>query len=322
MKFQKATRTKAKARVALIGPSGSGKTMTALFIALGLVGKEGRIAVLDSERGSASKYAGDPDIPEFDTCELSSFSPLTYVEAIREAIKARYDVLIIDSLSHAWMGKDGALEQVDRAAKRSKSGNSFMAWREVTPLHNELVEALVQTPMHLIVTMRSKTEYVIEEVDGKKVPRKIGMAPVQRDGVEYEFDLVGDLDADNTLLVSKTRCRELAGAVVRKPTIELGQQLAAWLQQGEPVATVEPDTAERIRELLEALPGAESPVLARLHVERLEEIPAAKAPAVIEWLEDRLSKQARTEGAGGASPLGQLAAALGGTAASVRGNGA
>ncbi|MFN7976371.1 MAG: ATP-binding protein [Acidobacteriota bacterium] len=312
MKFSKATRKTAKARVALVGPSGSGKTMTALFVALGLVGKAGRIAVLDTERGSASKYAGDPDIPDFDACELSTFSPLTYVEGIREAIRAGYDAIVIDSLSHAWMGKDGALEQVDRAAKRAKS--SFMAWREVTPMHNELVDALVQAPMHVLVTMRSKTEYVIEDDDrGKKVPRRVGIGPVQRDGLEYEFDVVGDMDLDNTLVVTKTRCRSLSGAVVRKPTVQLGLTLAAWLQQGEPVPTVEPETVSRMRELLDALPGAEAPVLSRLQIARLEDMPADKATHVMGWLESKLPKA--TPPATTSNPLGELAAALAGAVA-------
>lgn len=285
MKFSKATRKTAKARVALVGPSGSGKTMTALFAALGLVGREGRIGVIDSERGSSSKYVGEPDIPEFDSCELTTFAPLTYVEALKEASKARYDAVIVDSLSHAWMGRDGALEQVDRAAKRSRSGNSFAAWREVTPMHNQLVDALVQAPMHVIVTMRAKTEYVLDDDErGRKVPRRVGIGAIQRDGLEYEFDLVADMDMDNTLVVSKTRCRSLAGAVIRKPTFEFGQSLAAWLEQGAPVPLVSPEELERIRELLGSLPGAEPVILDRAHVSRLEELPADRAPVVIDWL--------------------------------------
>lgn len=311
MKFVKATRRTAKARMALIGPSGSGKTMTALFAALGLVGRAGRVAVLDTERGSASKYAGDPDIPEFDSCELTTFSPLTYVEAIREAGRQGYDAVIVDSLSHAWIGKEGALELVDRASKRAKS--SFMAWREVTPMHNELVDGLVQAPMHVIVTMRSKTEYVIDDDErGKKVPRRVGIGPVQRDGLEYEFDVVGDMDLDNTLVVTKTRCRSLGGAVIRKPTLELGLRLAAWLEQGEPVPTAEPETVARMRELLEALPGAEAPVLSRLHIARLEDMPADKAAHVMGWLESKLPKA--TPAPTKPNPLGELAAALAGVA--------
>lgn len=136
MQFKKATKTQARLRLALIGPSGSGKTYSALAIGKHL---GNRVAVIDTERGSASKYA---DIFDFDALELATFSPLTYVEAIHAAEQAGYDVLIIDSLSHAWMGKEGALEQVDKAARRYQN-NSYAGWRDVTPMHNALIDAML-----------------------------------------------------------------------------------------------------------------------------------------------------------------------------------
>lgn len=227
--FTKAKKSQSKLRLALIGVAGSGKTLTALQIASHLGGK---IAVIDTEHHSASKYA---DRVEFDACELESFHPQQYINAITEAGKAGYDVLIIDSLSHAWMGKDGALEQVDRIAKRSQSGNSFNAWRDVTPLHNQLVEAMLSCPCHLIVTMRAKTEYVVEKNDkGKSVPRKVGMAPVQKDGLEYEFDVVGEMTIENDLIISKTRCPELSGQIISKPGNEVAAILKNWLTDGVP----------------------------------------------------------------------------------------
>ncbi len=228
MAFTKATKLQAKLRLALIGPSGSGKTYTALLLGQNLAD---RVAVIDTEHGSASKYA---DEFGFDVLELTNFDPRNYVAAIHEAQKAGYDALVIDSLSHAWMGKDGALELVDKAAKRSQSGNSFVAWREVTPLHNELVEAMLAADMHVIVTMRTKTEYVIEtdEKTGKKVPKKIGLQPVQRDGLEYEFDVVADMDHQNNLIVSKTRCKALNGAVIAKPGKDFAATLKGWLSDG------------------------------------------------------------------------------------------
>lgn len=227
--FKKATKSQLKLRLALVGPSGTGKTYTALRVAKGLGSK---IAVIDTERGSASKYAGSKF--DFDVLELETFSPRTYVDAIHAAEAEGYDVIIIDSLSHAWMGTDGALEQVDKAAARTK-GNSFAAWRDVTPMHNGLVDAMLACKAHLIITMRAKTEYVLEEgKNGTKVPRKIGMAPIQRDGMEYEFDVVGDLDYDHRLVVTKTRCDELDGAVIVKPGEEFAATLARWLSDGEP----------------------------------------------------------------------------------------
>lgn len=229
--FKKATRTQAKLRLALIGPSGSGKTWTALTFAKTL-GK--RVAVIDSEHESASLYAGD--VADFDALGLTTFAPRTYVEAIKAAEQQGYDVIVVDSLSHAWAGKDGALEMVDKAAKRSQAGNSYTAWRDVTPEHNALVDAMVQCKAHLIVTMRSKTEYVLQEDSrGKKVPKKIGMAPIQRDGLEYEFTVVAEMDLDHNFMVSKTRCNALDGAVISKPGPEVANTLLAWLNSGAPM---------------------------------------------------------------------------------------
>lgn len=227
--FKKATKQQARLRLALVGPSGSGKTYSALAIGKHL---GNRVAVIDTERGSASKYA---DIFDFDALELATFSPLTYVEAIHAAEQAGYDVLIIDSLSHAWMGKEGALEQVDKAARRYQN-NSYAGWRDVTPMHNALIDAMLQSPCHIIVTMRAKTDYVLEkdERTGKTIPRKIGLAPVQRDGMEYEFDVVADMDQDNNMIVSKSRCPAMSGQVINKPGEQVAQTLIAWLSDGEP----------------------------------------------------------------------------------------
>lgn len=237
MQFVKATKEKSKARIALIGPSGSGKTWTALTLAP-LLGD--RIALIDTENGSASKYAADFD---FSTLSLAEHSPQNYVQAIQAAERAGFDVLIIDSLSHAWTGRGGALEQVDRAAKKYQ-GNSFAAWRDVTPHHNALVDALVQCSCHLIVTMRAKTEYVLQENSkGKLEPRKVGLAPVQRDGLEYEFDIVADMDIDHNLIVSKTRCRSLDGAVITLPGPALGVTIRDWLTTGAAPAALPPKPA-------------------------------------------------------------------------------
>jgi hypothetical protein len=237
-RFQKATRKQLKLRMALVGPTGAGKTKTALLLAA-VLGK--RVAVIDSENRSASKYVGEPGVPEFDVCELDSYAPRNYVEAIKDAEREGYDVIIVDGITQAWSGKDGALEMVDKAAKRSQSGNSFTAWRDVTPHHNALVEALVQCKAHLIVTMRAKMEYVLEEdARGKKTPRKVGMAPIQREGMEYELDVVGDLDVEHNLMISKTRCSALDGAVINKPGRELAETLLSWLGEGAPVAAEQP----------------------------------------------------------------------------------
>lgn len=230
MQFKQATKAQAKLRMAIDGAAGSGKTWTSLLLASAL---GSRVAVIDTERGSASKYA---DKYKFDVLELTTFSPLTYVEAIKAASAAGYDVLVIDSLSHAWMGKDGALEQKERAEAKMKNPNGWTAWREVTPLHNQLVDAILQAPLHIIVTMRSKMEYVQEkDNNGRTVIRKVGLAPIQRDGVEYEFDIVGDISVDHQMIISKTRCAVLDGASINKPNLELANTIKAWLTDGAPV---------------------------------------------------------------------------------------
>lgn len=224
--FQKAVKAKSKARIGLIGPSGSGKTYTALLLATHM---GNRIALMDTEHGSASKYADEFD---FDTLWLNNYHPKNYIEAIKAAGEAGYDVLIIDSLSHAWAGTDGALDLADKNAAKY-GGNRWAAWRDVTPLHNQLIEAILSSPCHVIATMRSKMEY-IQTIDekGRTVIRKVGMAPIQRDGMEYEFDVVGDLDIDHTLVISKTRCKALDGAIIKCPGKELADTLKAWLSDG------------------------------------------------------------------------------------------
>lgn len=242
MKFTLCENTGFYLRMGLLGPSGSGKSFTALTVATSL-GFE-NIAIIDTENKSARRYAKSFG-RRFLSLELSHFSPRDYIEALQEAQRARVEVLIVDSLSHAWAGKGGVLEMVDQSAKRQARGasqNSFNGWREVTPEHNRLVEALIQVPMHLIVTMRVKTEYIVEkDAQGKSVPKKVGMAPVQRDGLEYEFDVVGDITLDHELYVTKSRCPALSDAVLTRPGPELARALRAWIDGGEGAPPPPPD---------------------------------------------------------------------------------
>ena len=242
--FKRATKAAAKLRLGLIGPAGSGKTMTAQRVAHGL---GGRVAVIDTERGSASLYSGERGI-EFDVLELDSYEAERFIQAIREAEQAGYDVLIIDSLSHAWAGRGGILEFVDKAAKRS-GGGSFSGWRDATPLHNQLVDAILGAKMHVICTLRSKVEHVVETVNGRTQVRKVGLQPVQRDGLEYEFTIVGDVTQDHELIITKTRAAWLKDAIIREAGEDLGRQLAAWLTDGTP-ASAQPAPAAAAEEPL------------------------------------------------------------------------
>jgi AAA domain len=235
--FRKALKHGTKLRFAVCGPSGSGKTFTLLRLATELGGP---IALIDTEHGSASKYA---DLFEFDVLELDSYDPLRLIELIDEAAAHRYRVLCIDSLSHFWVGKDGELDKVDRAARRMHSPSSFAAWKQITPIHNALIDKIISAPLHVLVSMRSKTEWVLERDDrtGKTVPRKVGLAPVMRDGIEYEFDVCGDMDQENTLTISKTRCTNLAGGVFSKPGRELADVLKDWLGDAPPAGRTTAD---------------------------------------------------------------------------------
>lgn len=222
--FQKAQRKKAKLRLGIAGPAGSGKTYSALLIAFGLGGK---VAVIDTERSSAELYS---HLGDYDVCVLEPpFTPKKYIDAIREAEDAGYDVIIIDSLSHAWAGPGGILEMHDAAAAKEK--NSWTAWRLVTPQHNELVDAMLQSKCHVIATMRSKMETAQVDEGGKKKVVKLGMAPIQRDGMEYEFTVFLDLDQTHTAVATKDRTSMFDGITFR-PNQETGRKLLAWLNGG------------------------------------------------------------------------------------------
>jgi len=279
VQFKSASRAQSKLRLTLDGPAGSGKTFTALRFAHTLAdGKP--IAFIDTERGSASKYAGEaPDgFPwAFDVLELSSFSPETYTEAIEAAAHAGYAVTVIDSLSHAWEGKGGALEIKDRVG-----GNQFTAWRQVTPMHNRMIDAMLQSSCHIITTMRSRIEYV-QDTDkrGKVVGvRKVGMAPIQRPGLEYEFDVVCDIDWAHILTVSKSRFASLQDARREKPGPEFIAPLIDWLNSGAP-ATPKPAADELVNAARAMRAAGDSPktVADKLNVSMAEIIAWTSTPA-------------------------------------------
>ncbi len=234
--IHRATKCRAKLRLGMSGPAGSGKTYSALLIAHGLGGQEGSIGLIDTEHGSGDLYADL--LPEgYDVLQLTPpFTPARYIEAIHALEDAGVQTIIVDSLSHAWTGEGGSLDRHGKIADRS--GNSWQAWRQVTPEHNALVEAMLQSPCHVIATMRAKTEYVQEkdERTGRQVVRKIGLAPVMRDGIEYEFTVFMELDSQHLAHVGKDRTRLFDGMILR-PDAQMGRELLAWLDSGaqEPV---------------------------------------------------------------------------------------
>ncbi len=240
MSFKKAEKKGILARIANCGPSGSGKTYWSLEQADRLATAYGtKIAVIDTEYGSAKIYA---DKFEFDVLELyDDFSPQRYIDAMKDAAKAGYGVVVIDSLTHAWDGTGGVLEKQADATEASKSKNSYIAWSKVTPLQNALRNALLEYPGHLIATMRSKAEYVQQKSErGKTTIEKVGMAPIQKGGLEHEFTIANEINVGHVLCVSgKSRCHLITDKVYRIGDIDkMMDPFIKWL--GDYDDTIDP----------------------------------------------------------------------------------
>ena len=231
--FKKATKEAAKLRAAIFGPSGAGKTFTSLRLATGI---GGRIAVIDSERRTASKYA---DRFDFDVCDLGAGQHRIsdYVTAIRGAGEAGYNVLIIDSLTHAWQE---LLAEVDAIAKAKYRGNTWSAWSDGTPKQKALIDAILDFPGHVIATMRSKTEWTTEATGsgGKSAPKRVGLTPEQGKGIEYEFDMLFELSTEHILTVIKDRSGKFQDQCLQDPGEALGAEMAAWLDEGAPAMSI------------------------------------------------------------------------------------
>lgn len=198
MELRQAKRSAAKIKCALQGPSGSGKTYSSLLLASGLQPDWTKIAIIDTENHSADLYShlGNYNVLTLD----KPFSPERYIDAIELCEKAQMDVVIIDSISHEWEGAGGILE-----VHGNMVGNSFTNWSKLTPRHNALIQKLLQCPVHIIGTIRTKQDYVLSEKNGKMVPEKVGLKGVTRDGLDYEFTIVFDLDIKHNATASKDR---------------------------------------------------------------------------------------------------------------------
>lgn len=235
MEIRKAERKKAKLRLGIAAPSGAGKTFSALQLAFGLGGKVG---LIDTEHGSGDLYAhlGDYDIIGIE----APYTVPKYLQAIKAFEQAGYSTIIIDSLSHAWAGDGGLLDKQGKIADSGKA-NGFAAWRTITPEHNALVEAMLRSRCHIIATMRAKQEYVLETNDkGKQTPKKVGLAPVQRDGMEYEFTVMLDIDMNHVASASKDRT-SLFDGLYFKISQDTGATLLEWLETGAEVPVFSED---------------------------------------------------------------------------------
>lgn len=256
MKLQTAQRRNAKIRMGLQGPSGSGKTMSALLIAYGLTEDWSKIAVIDTENHSSELYS---HLGTYQVLHLDApYTPERYIEAIQTCEAADIEVIVIDSLSHEWSGTGGILE-----IHGAMTGNSFTNWSKLTPRHNQLINAILQSRTHIVATIRSKQEYVLTDKNGKMVPEKVGLAGVQRDGLDYELTLVLNLDIKHSASASKDRTSLFVDKPEFKIGIETGRQILAWCHSGvnqQEVARmiVTTDNIQSLRELYNSYPEFQS----------------------------------------------------------------
>jgi AAA domain len=247
IQIRKAERVKSKLRLGLAGPSGSGKTMSALKVAKGIGGP---VCLIDTERGSGDLYA---NLYDYSVISLEPpFKPDVLIEAIHAAEKAGFNVIIIDSLSHFWSDEGGILDQADKMQNSGK--NRFTLWADLTPQHRRLVNAMLNSPKHIIGTMRSKQEYAMETDDkGKASVKKLGLAPVQREGMEYEFTVFFDISQDHYAKTTKDRTNMFGNEVFIMDE-QTGIRLSKWLDEGRT------DTLAMKREILGQLERLEIPV--------------------------------------------------------------
>lgn len=225
--FAPATKKSAKLRTALFGPSGAGKTYSALRIAAGI---GGTVAVIDTERRSASKYS---DRFKFHVCELEDRTIPGYIKAINAAARAGFGVLIIDSLSHGWQE---LLTEIDALATAKYKGNTWSAWSQGTPKQRALVDAILEYPGHVIATMRSKTEWKTADVNGRSKPIRVGLAPEQGKGIEYEFDQLIEISPEHAAEVIKDRSGKYQDSIIKLIDEDFGRSLASWLAEGDPIS--------------------------------------------------------------------------------------
>lgn len=222
MKLQTAQRKRAKIKMGLQGPSGSGKSFSALQIAKGLCSNWESVAVIDTENGSSELYS---HLGPYQVLQLTApFSPESYIEAITVCEKAGIEVVIIDSITHEWE------TLLDHHA--SMQGNSFANWSKITPRHNAFVQKILQSPLHIICTLRTKQDYILNEKNGKMIPEKVGLKSVQRDGFDYELTVMFDLDIKNNAIASKDRTGLFFGKPECKLSEKTGETIRNWCNVG------------------------------------------------------------------------------------------
>ncbi|MAY84183.1 MAG: AAA family ATPase [Flavobacteriales bacterium] len=222
MQLRKSQRKQAKIKLAIQGSAGAGKTYSSLLLAKGLLGDLSKVAVIDTENGSADLYA---HLGSYNVLNLKPpFSPERYIEAIDTCLKAGMEVIIIDSISQCW---DYLID-----FHSSLQGNSFTNWAKVTPRQKAFIDKILQASAHVIATMRTKQDYVLNQKDGKYVPEKVGLKAIQRDGVDYEFTIVFDVDSKHFARSSKDRTNLFASAPEFQITEGTGKKILNWCESG------------------------------------------------------------------------------------------
>ena len=225
MQLKKATRKQVKLKLNISAPSGAGKTYSALRMAKGLVNDWDKVAVIDTENGSASLYS---HLGDFNTIDLTPpFTPEKYIEAINTCVNAGMEAIIIDSSTHEWAC---LIEENELLAQSKFRGNTWSAWTQTTPRHDKFINAILHCPVHVITCTRSKMETVMG--DDKKV-KKVGMKDVQREGWEYELTISLNIDRDTHLAIpSKDRTNLYEGKNPFLITEETGKEIANWCNSG------------------------------------------------------------------------------------------
>jgi len=258
MELRIAERKQAKIKMGLQGPSGSGKTYSALLLAFGLVQDWTKIAVIDTENHSADLYAhlGNYRVLHLD----QPFTPERYIKALETCENASMKVIIIDSITQEWDGIGGILE-----VHGNMQGNSFTNWSKMTPRHNAFIQKILQSPCHIVATIRTKQDYVLSEKNGKYVPEKVGLKGITRDGIDYEFTVVFDIDVKHQASSSKDR----TGLFADKPqfciTSETGNQIKNWCETGTDSSSVlqkiyKSNSLEELKDLYHSYPDFQKPL--------------------------------------------------------------
>jgi hypothetical protein len=262
--FRKATRQRVKLKLGLVGPAGSGKTYSALQLASGMTDWD-KIALIDTENGSGDLYS---HLGPYNVVSISApFHPNKYIEAIKRCEEEGMELIIIDSVTQEWSGKGGCLDIHEQETAKMKMPNSFTAWAKVTPLHQSFVDTILQSPCHIITTIRSKSDYVLTERNGRQVPQKVGLAAIQRDGFDFDLSVSFDIDAEHKARASKDR----TGLFVDQPsftiTQETGRAILSWCNSGaEPIADPIDGVVKVISEC------DDLPTLQRIYTELTEDV--------------------------------------------------